>query len=334
MIKRIDPQNLDSTVSRAEREYLEQLVQEQEDPATRHSTYLRCRFDGKYELTEWFEPTAQETLCALSELAPVFLKLQRFPSCTCAEEYAHLSSAKRVLEAATNSFQFTSQSLRQLQEKKKIPRPLMKKMKTLEDQIFYTQQDVANVLMTTVLTQQQVAQYGDEIMACVKDTGINEDHRRARLHEMQTALDRFYGQVPVKPFPPTNEPCPFCHLPHRYSWVELLPFELPAIQRAIDTLVGAPVMLQDVPKVIQNLERWIFAAEVDSFTTLDDTKKNTPTITGMLMQQFKTVTQETRSTLLQQFGWNAANTPNTASSVSISSTTPPPPVPNDIPDAS
>jgi hypothetical protein len=330
MIKPIDLQELPPDVTRAEREYLEQLEQENEDPSKQHRRIIRCWIDDQYRPVLFYEPTHEVFQTILSEIAPIWAKSQVMPACICPNRYYLSLLSLETVKASVSNFQFTPQIFVILKEKK-VPRNVLQRLKDIKNQRFFSMQEASDAIITIlqdILTEEQIQKHGDVILQHLKQTGIDEKYRGKRLKELQTVLDEFHEHVPQKPYPPTDKECPHCHLPYQYSLLELLPHEHGAIQRMADALVGAPVMFRDIPKVFEALELWLFASDTELFTKK---KLATVTMTGLLMTQAKQFIQTMKQDMLTRFGETVETTLDTPASAGSSLESPPPPVPADLP---
>jgi len=288
----------DPTVTRIEREYIEQLQKENEDPTQAHRTIIRCWDDEKktYRPRWLYEINSNIFQMVLSEIGPIFARSERSPSCICVSQYYLLLRALNILKSATATYQFTSQTFQDL--KGAVNQTILKKIKELKGQIFFTEQDAADAIESN-LTEKQVMESGDTIMECLKTGGLDEETQKKRIAQIQSQFDEFHGHVPIKPNIPSDEPCPHCHLPYAYSWLELIPYESPALQRIVNGIIGAPVMFCDIPRVFEALELWFFASDSHLFI-----KKNMTdiTMTSLLMNRFKKWIKETKQNLLEGFG--------------------------------
>lgn len=335
MIKPIDLQELPPDITRAEREYLEQLKKENEDPSKCHRVIIRCLLDDQYKTTFFYEPTHEMLQMAMSEFGPIWAKSRVMPACFCPNRYYLTLLSLETVRASVSSLQITQQLFVNLKEK--VPRNILQRLKDIKNQRFFSMQEASDAVITMlqdILTEEQIQEHGDVILQHFKQTGVDEKYKEKRLKELQVVLDGFHGHVPRKPYPPTDKECPHCHLPYQYSLLELLPYEYTAIQRMVDGVVGAPVMLRDIPKVLEALETWVFAADVELFS-----KKNLPstamtrpiTMTGMMMNHVKKAFQEVKQEMISKFGENVETMPDTPDSAGSSLESPPPPVPADSP---
>jgi len=327
MIQRIDIDNLPADMSQVERTYLEHLQEENEDPSKMHSTIIRCWFEGDgFQPVRFYEPTSEIFETVLSEVAPIFTRTNVSPACECADFYYKLQLALNTVKSAVSTLQITSQAL--IDIKGEIPNTTWKKLKDLKGQLFFSQQEAADALVTclqSVLSSEQIAEHGDTIMQHLQDAGIDEEVQQKKIVELQSQIDEFHGHVPTKPQPPTREQCPHCHMPHSYSLLELLPQEHKAINRIANAMVGAPIMFRDIPRVFEALELWLFASDSDLFA-----KKNMTniTMTNLLMNRFKKWILEVKQSLLEDFGEsNGTEQPSTDSVLNPLDVPPPPPEP-------
>lgn len=329
MISFIDLDN-DLSIGQAEHRYISTFLTENEDPAKRHRVPIRCwdEATGSYRAAWFYEPSHEVLQLVLSELGPIWTRTQVSPACVCAGRYYSALAGKAIVESSTTTYQLPLQAWQTLNEAG-VPKAVLKKLKALRGQVYFSQQEASDALVSIlrgVLTKAQIEQHGDVIMASMIRTGDDPDARQRRLAELQAILDEFYGAVPQKPAIPTDAPCPFCHLPHRYTFWELLPYEQTALTRIMHALVGAPVMLRDVPKVIEALELWMFAADAELFSK----KKagQTPTMTGIVLSNLAAALRELRKSLL---GSDDGTPPAATASSSSIADSPPPSIPDDLP---
>jgi hypothetical protein len=335
MIQPYDP--TDTSITRAEREYAKALDKENEDPGKRHRILIRT-WVGQYDPNDpktfigyqksWFwEPHHEALQKAIQEGAPILARSQISPYCRCQQQYLYALIGLEQLRAAVSSWYFPQALWKDL--KGQVPRTVLQRLKDLKGQTFFAPQDAADAIrdsLTGVLEDTQIVEHGDVILQYLKQGGDAEQAREKRIKELQAIIDGFYGNAPQKPFPPTEKPCDFCHLPYRYSFWELFPYEQEAVCSAINALVGAPVMFEDIPKILEALEMWFFAADTGLFSK----KKGTITMTGMLMNDFKTGMHAARMKWMEEHGLNAAPAPD-ATDISLTPLDTPPP---NIPDGS
>jgi len=325
---------LPEDVSREEREYFEYFEKEYKNPAKRHRIPIIGEVDGKRVPGFFEEPLESALLAAASELLPIWSRSQVSPVCTCASAYYTAKRTKQQLQEIMTSFSFNAASLQAIKDDESITRAVYQKLKPLRDQVFFSKQKIQETILQILLdvhseTDTNFQALGLNIVKHLKEFGVDEKLRQARIQEQQDILDSFAGSPPVRPWPPTQEPCPFCHLPHYYQFIEWLPFELPAISRAMELLVGVHVPITELPRIAEALELWIFTSDSHLFSK----KKGMQTIVGTAM----TAIIETMTSLKTEWISNLGSLTGIASAGTATSSSvldgPPPSTPDITPDA-
>lgn len=331
MFTAVDLTNLPNDVTREEREYFEYFTKDLENPAKRHRVPIRGEVDGHIVQGFFEEPLESALLSALTEILPIYARSQIAPSCSCTMTYYQAQRTLTHLQSCTTAFQFTEAALREIKKDPSVTRTVWQRLKEVKGQLFFTQIDVQDYILnilTDLLEPEQIETAGLAIVKHLKTLGIAEDARQQRMSEQQEILNRFFGNVPLRPYPPTEEPCPFCHLPHKYSFVEWIPLELPAISRAIELLVGVHVPITEIPRVIEALEMWIFTADSELFS-----KKNSlQTMTGAAMSQILTLAHQIRAEVIGNLGSSDGVMSSETDSSSSVLDGPPPSTPDASPD--
>ena len=330
MVHRIMPKhqllqkdNLPPDVTRQEREYIELLSEEHEDPSKQHHIIVEVLTEKGYEPMRLYEPTMEDMKTILSELLPIWQRSKVSPFCTCDLEYQRALNAIRVIEAAVCTFTLTGESLRLLKEQD-VPVTIRKALKPIQGQTFFSYQDSADALqLQGVLTYDQAIEYGDQIMGVLAETGIDEKYKQKRLAALQTALDKFHGNVPDKPMHPTFDPCPYCHRHYQYGFLDILTHETHALTRIKTILLGDfPLAISSMPRVLHAMESWVFTHDSDLFV-----KKNT--MTANLMETLKLWYSSGMTIMRNMLGDSSSKMDESTGTVSASSAaTSPPPPPN------
>lgn len=332
MFTQINLDTLPDDVIQEERKYFERFQKENENPAKRHRLPIIGEVNGKRVPGFFEEPVESALLAAASELLPIWARTQTTPTCTCASRYYTALQTRNALQTLLTSFQFNAAALQAIKNDETITRTVYQKLKPLKDQVFLFKEDVQQAvfqILVDVLPETDSFQdIGLAIVKHLKELGVDESLRQQRLQEQQDILDSFSGTAPVRPWPPTHDPCPWCHLPHHYNFFELLPFELPAISRAMELLVGVHVPITELPRIAEALELWIFTSDSHLFSK----KNGIQTMVGAVMTQFITMITEAKKDWFEQIGL----LPGTASAETDTSSSvldgPPPSIPNASPD--
>jgi hypothetical protein len=334
----LDLNNLPDNLSRQEREYLEFKQQQRDDASIRHRTIVTCWDADTRTYREKFilEPTDETFVTIIGEALPIWLRTKVSPFCTCPERYQHVLLALDATRSATQTVMLTKDTLTTLKQEQAISRAVAARLKPITGHIFFSQQDSTRAIVSAVqglLTPKQQQEVGPIILAAFTPAGIDEDYRQKRIAELEDQLDEWHGVAPVKPFPPTKDPCPHCHFPYSYELWELLPSELSTILRILRLLTGgSPIPLSELEHVFSFLEHCLFADDGDLL------KKNTAmrsqTLVSLGMADLHRAYHEMKQKLLQQLANNAAPAPDSTDSVTSSSDAAPPPPPDSIPDAS
>ena len=320
--------NLPNDVTRQEREYIELLVEEHEDPSRQHHIVVEVLTENGYEPMRLYEPTMKDMQTILSELLPIWQRSKISPFCTCDIEYQRASNAIQVIEAAVCTYTVTTESLRLLKEQE-IPVTIRKALKQIQGQTFFSYQDAADALqLQGVLTYAQAVEYGDQIMNVLTETGIDENYRGKRLATLRTSLEKFHENVPEKPILPTFDPCPYCHRHYQYGFFDILSHEHKALSRIETILLGDyPLAISSMPRVLHSMEAWVFTHDSDLFV-----KKNT--MTANLMETLKLWYDQVMKTLRNMLGDSSNKMDGSIATVSASSDATSPPPPPDIPEDS
>lgn len=330
MFTEINLNALPDDVSREEREYFEYFKNDINNPAKRHRIPLRGEVNNKIVEGFFEEPLESALMSALSELLPIYTRSQVSPSCQCKKTYFKAQNTLVNLQTCTTTFQFTDVALQAIKKEPSVTRAVLQRLKDVRGQVFFTRLDVQEHILTIlvdVLEPEQIEAAGLAIVKHLKTLGISENVRLKRIEEQQKILDKFFDNVPSRPYPPTQYPCVFCQLPHKYSFVEWIPSELPAISRAIELLVGVHVPITEIPRVIEALEMWVFAADTGLFSK----KNKIQTMTGAAMSQLLSLAQKIRGEVIENLGsFDGATSNETDSSLSVLDG-PPPSTPNTLP---
>lgn len=332
MFTPVDIQNLGTDVTREEREYFEYFKKDLDNPAKRHRIPIRGEVNGQIVQGFFEEPLESALLAAISELLPIYNRSQISPSCSCTETYYQADRALKHLVTCTTSYQFTKTALREIKDEPDVTRAVWQRLKDIEGHVFFTnlsvQKHILSILVD-ILEPEQIEAAGLAIVKHLKNVGLAEDVRQKRIEEQKDIIAKFFGNVPLRPYPPTEAPCPFCQLPYRYSFVEWIPLELPAISRAIELLVGVHVPITEIPRVIEALEMWVFAADNELFSK----KNGIQTMTGAAMRQLVNLATSLRSEVIENLGsFDGVTLNETDSSLSVLDG-PPPSTPVDSHDA-
>lgn len=199
---------------------------------------------------------------------------------------------------------------------------------TLPNHVFYSQQDVANCvtrLLNDVMRPDEIRQYGALLVEGIQDVGINPTYQQERLAELAAALAPYHA-VDLHPRQATLEPCPLCHLPRKYNFLELLIGDAHLFNRFITQLVGGKVRPKHLPRLLQALELWLFANN-----EADDAyqKKMFPagSLTGMMLTTFRDVISGVKTEIASRLSSSSASTSTTSTGAEI----PPPPLPASTP---
>jgi hypothetical protein len=327
----IDLSDLPLSLTRAEREYAQEQTARAKDDSERHRVMLWCwdQVTGTFRLRFVYHPTDQQLLIVMQELTPFFAQSHQQATCPCMAYYANLQDLMQQLHTTTVSFRFDLPILRDVltslhHEHKEIPRTVLRQLRALRDQTYLSMQDVANALIK-LLSDDQITQYGDRLIAALRTFGVNDEIRHKRIAELQAELDIFHGAIPKRPDHPTTEPCPFCHLPYAYSFLEWLTADMEAIQRCLHILIGAPLMAGELKKYLDAVERWLFAM----IDTADDQKKklSTWTLTELMFTHLINAIKAAKIELMEKLTSEHEPTPSSIISGNNADLTGPPPPP-------
>lgn len=327
----IDLKNPPAHLTRAERQYIEHLQAQNTEDSLRHYLLIECwnEDDQDWQPAMFFEPTHDVVQALISELAPLWTHAQQPVYCTCAQQYQRLLAAYREIEAATTSFVMPKAAIDAFTKQPGVKQPAKNAARYLEGKTFFSQQDAANAVYATLsafLTTEDIQQHGAAMVESVMQTGLDTQAQQTRLAELSAALTP-YKAVDLHPRTATLDPCPLCHLPRRYNFIELLIGDAHLFNRVITQLVGGKVRPKHLPRLLQALELWLFANnEADE----EYQKKMFPTgnsLTGMMLTTFRGVISEIKTEFASRLSSNSASTTSTSNGADL----PPPPLPDATP---
>lgn len=288
----------DSTVSRVEREYFDYLFQENEDASQQHRIPIRAwdTQTKQFRRAFFYEPFDTILTAVFSELAPLYFKSQVFPVCQCHDDYQRLITTQSKLNSTTTLLQFTQQSFLDLKDTD-VPQTVWKKLKDLKGQYFLSLQDTADTLLPllrSVLDEHQIEDYGNIIMEHVQHVGMDNEFFTKKCKEVEGRLQRFHGNVPMKPTRPTEIPCPYCHTAYHYPFFEWIFADVKTFDRVKSLLLGdVPIPLSDIERCIEALELWIF--DNHDHELFEKKRDGAQTIVGTMMKTIHLTYQEIKT---------------------------------------
>lgn len=331
------PQFLSTTtlpahLTRAEREYIEHLQAQNKDDSLRHYLIIEC---WNEQAQEWqpalfYEPTHEAVQAIFSELTPLWTHAQQTTVCECAQHYHRLLAAYRDIETANTSFVMPKSAVDAFCKQPGVKQPAKNVARLLEGKTLFSQQDAANAVyavLSGALTDDEIQAFGGTLVEHIQATGIDAALQKTRLAELASALAP-YKAVDLHPSIPTLEPCPLCHLPRRYTFLELLLGDVHLLNRLMTQLADGRVRPKHLPRMLQALELWLFSS---SAADEEYQKKMFPagSLTGMMLTTFRDALMEIKAEIASRLSSGSAST----STTSTGADSPPPPLPDAIPPA-
>ena len=265
-----------------------------------------------------------------SELMPLWTHAQQAVTCECARYYHRLLAASHEVEAANTSFVMPKAAIDAFCKQPGVKQPAKNAARLLEGKTFFSQQDAANAVFAVfsdIMTPQDIQAFGGTLVEHLQATGLDAALQKTRLAELAAALAP-YKAVDLHPSIPTLEPCPLCHLPRRYTFLELLLGDAHLLNRLMTQLADGRVRPKHLPRMLQALELWLFSS-----SAADDEyqKKMFPagSLTGMMLTTFRDALMEIKAEIASRLSSGSAST----STTSTGADSPPPPLPDAIPPA-